>query len=294
MPVLEASCATPPKTRFETRPLTPYLGVEVSGFTFTDDPDPAVIREIQALADHHLVLLIRDQAVAEGPQVAVSQMLGTVIPPVEPAFTSATNKWILRLGNVGMDGQKLALDDPGTQFTYAPEKWHSDGSYKPVPNYLTMLHALEIPPEGGETWFASMAAAYQALPDKTKAQIAGKQMGHPYPNSGKTVKGWKGTELEVQLHPLVREIPGGQKALFLSPFGGKIVGMDQPESDELVRELFDFATGGAFTYRHQWRLGDTLIWNNRGLVHSAQPWDRVRHRRLLQRTELADSHGYHQ
>ncbi|MFS0736614.1 TauD/TfdA family dioxygenase [Sphingomonas sp. 1P06PA] len=280
--------------RFATRPLTPNLGVEVSGFTFSVDPHADDIAEIRALADQHLVVLFRDQTLAEDAQVAVSQALGTVIPPVEEAFTSTSNPLILRLGNVDMEGNKLAPDDPGTMFTYAPERWHSDGSYKPIPNYLTMLHALEIPPEGGETWFSSMAAAYKALPEETRRKIDGREMEHPYPNSGKAVKGWTGRAIEVVRHPLVRQIPGGDKALFLSPFGGRIIGMDPEESDALVKELFDFATSGAFSYHHQWRLGDTLMWNNRGLVHTARPWDRVHHRRLLQRTELSDAGGYRQ
>jgi alpha-ketoglutarate-dependent taurine dioxygenase len=268
------------------------VGVEVSGFRFSASPDVEEMREIQLLADRHFVLLFRDQKVSETAHVAFSTALGPVIPPVEPAFTSPSNPLILHLGNLDAQGNKLAPDDPATLFTYAPEKWHSDGSYKPIPNYLTMLHALEIPPEGGETWFASMVAAYEALPPETKAMIAGKIMEHPYPNSGKQVKGWQGTRIEVTQHPLVRHLPEGQKALFVSPFGGKIVGMKQEASDALVKRLLDFATSGAFTYQHQWRLGDTLLWNNRGLVHTARPWDRVKHRRLMQRTEVSDVQGY--
>jgi alpha-ketoglutarate-dependent 2,4-dichlorophenoxyacetate dioxygenase len=286
------STAANASTRFATRPLTPLVGVQVMGFQFSTTPDQEQMREIQALADRHLILLFRDQQVGETAHVAFSQALGQVIPPVEKAFTSPSNPLILHLGNVDAQGNKLAADDPGTMFTYAPEKWHSDGSYKPIPNYLTMLHALEIPPEGGETWFASMVAAYEALPAATQALIADLKMEHPYPNSGKQVKGWQGTRIEVTQHPLVRRLPDGQKALFVSPFGGQILGMEKPRSDALVNELLSFATSGPFTYKHQWRLGDTLVWNNRGLVHQAQTWDRARHRRLLQRTEVSDIHGY--
>ncbi len=291
MSVTTQSQISAPETRFKTQPLTPALGVVVEDFEFTEQPDPNDIRDLQALADHHLLLLFRDQSISETAQVAVSEALGTLIPPVEPAFTSTTNPWILRLGNVGMDGQTLEPDSPATQFTYAPERWHSDGSYKPVPNYLTILHGLELPPEGGQTWFSSMVAAFEALPEETRERIGSLSMEHPYPNSGKTVAGWTGRELEVQKHPMVRNLPGGQKALFLSPFGGKVDGMSQEESDKFVGELYDFATSGPFSYHHSWTLGDTLIWNNRGVIHTARPWDRVRHRRLLQRTELADSHN---
>jgi taurine dioxygenase len=287
-----STAAASARTHFETRPLTSLVGVQVMGFEFSASPDPQQMRAIQALADRHLILLFRAQQVSEAAHVAFSQALGQVIPPVEKAFTSPSNPLILHLGNVDAYGSKLAADDPGTMFTYAPEKWHSDGSYKPIPNYLTMLHALEIPPEGGETWFSSMVAAYEALPAATQALIADKKMEHPYPNSGKQVKGWQGTRIEVTQHPLVRLLPDGQKALFVSPFGGQILGMERQASDALVNELLGFATSGQFTYKHQWQLGDTLVWNNRGLVHQAQTWDRARHRRLLQRTEVSDIHGY--
>jgi alpha-ketoglutarate-dependent taurine dioxygenase len=276
----------------QTRPLLPNIGVEVIGHDFSVPPGASRTQEILALADRHLVLLFRNQRISETEHVKFTEALGPIIPPVEPSFASTTNPMLLRLGNIDMSGNKLPVDSAATQFTYAPERWHSDGSYKPIPNYLSILHALEIPPVGGETWFASMAAAYEALSDDMKAKIGDLRMEHPYPNSGKTVEGWQGRKLDVVVHPLVRQIPGGQKALFVSPFGGQIVGIDQGESDRLVRELLDFATSGSFTYKHQWRLGDTLMWNNRGLVHTARPWDRVAHRRLLQRTEISDAHGY--
>jgi taurine dioxygenase len=278
----------------KTRPLLPNIGVEVIGHDFSQPIDAERAQGILALADQRLVLLFRGQKLTEAQHVSFTEALGPMIPPVESSFTSTTEPMLLRLGNVDMDGNRLPVDAPGTQFTYGPERWHSDGSYKPIPNYLSILHGLEIPPEGGETWFASMAAAYRALSSDMKARIAKLRMGHPYPNSGKKIQGWQGRELEVVVHPLVREIPGGQKALFVSPFGGRIVGMEPVESDALVSELLTFATSGQFTYKHTWQLGDTLMWNNRGLVHTARPWDRVAHRRLLQRTEISDAYGYRQ
>ena len=285
------SSAKNPSSRFETRPLHEHLGLEVIGFDFSAKIDSAAIEELRQLADHHLVLLIRGQKLVENDQVAVAEAIGPLIVPVEPKFTSTTNSMILRLGNIDMQGKTLLPDDPATKFTYAPEKWHSDGSYKVNPNYLSILHGVEIPPEGGETWFASMVAAYEALPQNLKKLIADKKMEHPYPYSGMKVKDWKGTEIEVVTHAMVRNIPGGLKALYLSPFSGHILGMPADESDALVKELMEFATGGQFTYKHQWQQYDTLIWNNRGLVHTARPWDRVKHRRLVQRVEIARAHS---
>lgn len=200
---------------------------------------------------------------------------------------------LLHLGNVDMKGHKLPADDPFTSYVDAAEPWHSDGSFKPIPTYLTILHALEIPPERGDTGYASMVAAYEALPQEKKGLLAGKQKSHPYPNSQLKVKDWDGVKIEASVHPVVRELPDGRKALFLAnPFSdGQILSMDSAKSAALAKELLEFATSGPFTYVHKWQLGDTLIWINRGVVHSARGWDRVNHRRLLQRSEVSDSNA---
>jgi len=282
------------QTRLGTRPLHEHFGVEVIGFDFSAAVTPELAREILDLADRHFLLLFRGQRVTEAQHVAFSAALGPIIPPVERAFASATNPMLLRLGNVDMDGNQLPADSAVTKYNDAAEPWHSDGSFKPEPNYLTVLHALEVPPVRGDTGFVSMVAAYEALPAATKAALAGRRMTHPYPNRSLKVKDWKGVDLDVVAHPVVREIPGGRRSLFLAnPFSdGRILDLAPEESERLVKELLGFATSGPFTYIHRWRLGDTLMWNNRGLVHSAQGWDRVRHRRLLQRSEVSAAHPH--
>lgn len=281
-------------TELKTRPLHDKFGIEVIDFDLGRALSTDEAQRIVELADRHLILLFRGQEVSEEQQVAFSQALGPVIPPVEAAFASTRNPMILRLGNVDMAGNKLADDAPATKYNDAAEDWHSDGSFKAKPNYLTTLHGLEIPPERGETWYASMVAVYEALSDDTKALIADKAMYHPYPSQNNKVKGWEATKFEPAIHPLVRELPDGQKALFLAhpTSGGKILGMDPEESDRLTRELMAFATSGPFTYQHKWQHSDFLIWNNRGLIHSARGWDRAKYRRLLQRTELATAHEF--
>jgi alpha-ketoglutarate-dependent taurine dioxygenase len=133
-----------------------------------------------------------------------------------------------------------------------------------------------------------MVAALAALPAETKALLRGKQMEHPYVHGNSKIKDWKGKALPPAIHPVIRTLPDGREALFLSSYeGGRILGMAQQESDRIVAELFEFATQPKFVYKHQWRLSDTLIWNNRGVIHQAQYYDR-KYRRLLQRTEIGD------
>lgn len=278
----------------QTQPIHPLFGVEILNYDLSQPLSPDRAKQFVDLADRHLILLFRGQHISEEQHVEFSRALGPLTPPVEPAFTSRRNPMILRLGNVDLQGNKLPDDDPVTRYNDAAEDWHSDGSFKEEPNYLTTLHGLEIPPERGETWYVSMVAAYAALSDEMKARIADLKMTHPYPSQNNKVKDWEATKFEAAIHPLVRQLPGGQTALFLAhpKSGGKIVGMDPDESDSLAQELLDFAVSGPFTYQHKWQLHDTLIWNNRGLVHSARGWDRTRYRRLLQRTELSDSHVF--
>ncbi|MCW1432268.1 TauD/TfdA dioxygenase family protein [Novosphingobium sp. JCM 18896] len=276
------------------RPLHDLFGVEVSGVDFSKPIPDATAREILDLADRYFVLLFKGGHLSEPQHVAFTQALGPIIPPVERAFASTSNDMLLRLGNVAMDGSKLPDDSAAANYGDAGEPWHSDGSFKTEPNYLTILHALEIPPERGDTWYASTVAAYEALPDATKARIAGLEMSHPYPSQHKKTADWKAQQFEEVHHPLARPIPGGKTALFLAhpKSNGKISGISSEESDALLAELYEFMTDERFIYKHKWELGDTLLWNNRGVVHSARGWDKARHRRLLQRSETAAARSF--
>ncbi len=267
-----------------TRPLHPEFGVEVSGVDFSRPMTQPVADRIRALADEHFLLLFRGQKLPEDQHVALTGMMGSPIMPAEAAFTSPASPLILFLGNVGRNGEHLAPDEPMTVYFKAAEFWHSDGDYKEKPNYLTILHSLEIPPEGGDTWFASMVAACEALPAEMKDLLADRRMEHPY--RGKvSVKGWNGRDLPTVSHPVLRPLPDGRTSLFLCP-EGRIEALDEDVSHALVPMLFAHATQDRFVYVHKWKVGDTLIWNNRGLIHQAQTYDKVRHRRLLQRTEI--------
>ncbi|NWK97431.1 hypothetical protein DM806_17505 [Sphingobium lactosutens] len=270
----------------KVRPL-PRFGVEVEGVDISQPLNQSARNKILYLADNELLLVFRNQPLNEDQFVAFSEALGNLIPVPEERLRSLTNPLVHRIGNVGKAGETLLDDDPETQVTYAAELWHSDGSYKPVPNYLTALTTVEVPPVGGGTMFASMVAAYEALPQERKAFLADKAMEHPYPGNSKKVKDWEGVRHEVVAHPIVRELPNGKRALFFSPWGGGIVGMSEEKGRALLKELLDFSTGPEFVHEHSWRPGDTVLWNNRGLLHAGSGWDRKKYRRLLLRTEFS-------
>jgi len=275
-------------TTLTTRPLTGMLmfGTEILDFDVHAQHAQATYDGIKALADERLLLLIRARPMTEEQHVALSSGLGVPDRPVDGSWTSVRNPMILRLGNVAQDGRHLAPTAPQTAYAREAENWHSDGSFRPMPNYLTVLHSLEIPPEGGDTHFASMVAAFDALDLATKKLLRTLQMEHPYPHKDVVIKDWQGQSIKSSTHPVVRSLPDGREALFLS-IRGRIVGMDPKESATLINSLFAHCTQARFVYAHRWHVGDTLIWNNRGLIHQAQLYD-GRHRRLLQRTEVTE------
>ncbi|MCW5730623.1 MAG: TauD/TfdA family dioxygenase, partial [Alphaproteobacteria bacterium] len=175
-------------------------------------------------------------------------------------------------------------------------EWHSDQSYKPVPALGTLLYGVECPPVGANTEFASMYAAYEALPVAMKARIETRRGVHDYAWAWRTYYKDRAplTEEETRrlppvLHPLVRAHPEtGRKALYLSEgLTRTIEGMDEAEGRALVLELNDFATQPRFVYSHEWRAGDLVFWDNRCLLHRATPAD-ASYRRVMQRTMVQD------
>jgi alpha-ketoglutarate-dependent taurine dioxygenase len=187
------------------------------------------------------------------------------------------------------------LDENGQASNRLPERgnyfWHSDKSYHAIPSLLTMLHAVELPPVGGETQFANTAMAYDALDDATKQRIHGLRAIHSWEasrlqsGSPPATDAQKAERPPVE-HPVVRVHPDtGRLALYLGNHGSHIVGMDFAEGRELLRSLLAHVTRPQFVYTHAWRQGDLVLWDNRCLVHRARPHQGMdQHRRVLHRT----------
>ena len=281
-------------SKLTARPLTPKLGAEIKGYDFTKPPVKAEIEQIKKWIDQYYVVFFRNgKRITEDEQVAFSEAFGPLIPPPEASFTP-TNPWVMRLGNVDKDGNHLKPTDGPSLFAKSAEVWHTDGAYYDQTNYITMAQGVIVAPEGGQTWFASTIEAYDSLDPDTKKFIQDKAMFHPYPHSAKTMdSGYHGTDRKGATHPIVRTLPGGRKSLFLTGFpSAKVVGMSDEESHALQHKLLDHATGPNGTlYKHEWQPYDLLVWNNRGVLHSAQPFDRAKYPRLLVRTEVAHPPG---
>jgi taurine dioxygenase/alpha-ketoglutarate-dependent 2,4-dichlorophenoxyacetate dioxygenase len=276
-----------------TRKLHPNIGIEIRGIDLSQPLDRAQIAEISALWRQYLVLVFPGQSLTETQQMAFSRYFGELDVTVEDDKRSTRNPEILRIGNVGEGGRKLDPDHPIVMYYKAlTTPWHTDGSYRAVPSFASMLHALEVVPEGGETCFANAIAAYETLPQDVKQRIAGKYMVHSYeftryyeprlpPLSAK-----ERADFPPATHPVVRAHADGRKSLYVSGNVAYYVGgMPVEEGKALHRYLLDWVTKPEFVYVHRWKVGDVVLWDNRPTLHRVLPYD-PKYRRVLQRTEV--------
>jgi alpha-ketoglutarate-dependent 2,4-dichlorophenoxyacetate dioxygenase len=180
-------------------------------------------------------------------------------------------------------------------YQLANRLWHTDSSFKKVPGRYSLLHARIIPPVGGETEFADLRAAYDALPEDMKAKLDGLQAMHSLLHSNRQL-GLPDFSEEEQAamppaqRPLVWRHPGSQrKTLYLASHASHIVGWQVPESRVLLNDLIEFATQREFVYRHRWETGDLVMWDNRCTMHRVRPYEEARYRRELRRVMVQDS-----
>lgn len=259
------------------RPFDAALGAEVTGVRLSPESSDEMIAAVRRALLDHLVLVIRDQDLDAGAQVAFSRRFGTLVRRIQGDFLHPEHPDVLVLSNRKEKGVYV-----GATPTYAGFTWHADLTYAERPSMGSMLHALEAPEEGGDTAFANMYAAYETLPEATRSRIDGLQAVHirdrrKNPRAQLTkdfdrdAEAYYGIPVPDSLHPMVRTHPEtGRKALFVNPrFTVAIDGMDDAEAQPLLDELFAHQSRDAFVYRHKWRRGDLVFWDNRCTIHLA-------------------------
>jgi taurine dioxygenase len=271
-------------------PLSNALGAEVRGIDLGAQLDDATFATIHRAFLDHCLLVFRDQHLTPEQHIAFSRRFGPLTEHVIDQFLLPGYPQILRISNKkDQRGETLGLADAGRY-------WHSDLSYAAKPSLGSLLYALEIPPagKGGDTLFANLRKAYEALPAATKARLDG--VKGVYMASRKRIRDDSRIRLSEQqdsatppvVHPIVRTHPEtGRKALYVNPgHTDHIVGMDADESRALLDALFEHAAGEAFVYRHKWSLHDLVFWDNRSLMHIADPalpgYDRHMHRTTVE------------
>lgn len=283
-----------PRQSFEIRPLAGHVGAEIIGLDLRlplNDQDFASIH--RAHLDHHVVVF-RDQRITPQQQIDFSRRFGVLQIHVLKQFLLAGHPEILSVSNIVENGQPVGLGDAG-------KYWHSDLSYKELPSLGSMLHAQELPSEGGDTLFADMHRAWDTLPSALREAVEGRQAVHSYTarySEGKNAANWRPTLTAEQLaqvvtvtHPVVRTHPeNGRKALFVSEgFTTHIVGLPEDESRDLLQQLYAHSVREDNVYRHQWQAHDMVFWDNRSLIHLAAGCPDHLRRKLYRTTIQGDA-----
>ena len=277
-------------------PLHPVFAAECSGVDIGQPLDPDTAGAIQRGMDQYAVLVFRRATpLTTEQQIGFTRSLGELEPPykkINPEEgTRLDNPRLSDISNLGPGDRILARDDRKRLFQLGNQLWHSDSSYKTIPARYSALCAHVIPPEGGDTEFADMRAAWDMLDARTQEKVRDLVAEHSRIFS-KGALGFRFTKDEERAfapvrQPLVRRHPSsGRLSLFLSSHAGRIVGWPVPEAMMLLRELTEHATQREFVYRHRWRVGDLVMWDNQATMHRARRFDDEKYPRDLRRTTL--------
>ena len=270
--------------------LSPYTGVEVRGADLTEPLHSSLREQLSRAFIAHSVLVIRDQRLDAPQFLAAMQNFGEIFPQHNPRFAVRECPLVHYISN------QDKLEDGSV---YIPgEGYHTDHSNDPVPPKATALHAVKLPAAGGDTQFVNMHEAYEGLADAVRRRIDGRMARHVYQSrySERRLPQLPGERRKTVgtasvLHPLVRTHPeSGRKALYINPIRiEEIVGMETGQALALLDELLAHSMQPRFEYRHKWQPGDTVIWDNRCLLHKANgdyPVSQVRYLyRLMLRGE---------
>ena len=276
------------------RQLHKHFVGEVCGLDLRQALTPEQAREIEAAIDKYAVLVFHGQDITDVQQLAFALNFGerenarggTVTRKEDYRLDSGLND----VSNLGKDGQPLPRDHRTHLFNLGNCLWHSDSSFRVIPAKYSLLSARVVNPKGGNTEFADMRAAYDALDDETKAEIENLICEHSlmYSRGSLGMVDYSDEEKEMfkpVLQRLVRTHPAhGRRSLYLSSHAGKIVGMSVPEGRLLLRDLTEHATQPEFVYVHKWTVHDLVIWDNRQTVHRVRRYDQSQPRDMRRAT----------
>ena len=272
--------------------LTPAFAAEIGGVDVTRPVDDRTWGEIRAAFDEHSVLVFHGAALDDETQIAFSTRFGPL--EVTKSINPAAGTPFARQSNLNIrTGEVIPPDDRRMIYQLANMLWHSDSSFKPVPSLCSLLSGRIVPPEGGNTEFASGRAAYPALPDTMKRRVENLIVVHDYSWSRDQVRPGFFTAEERAVyppvrHPLVRTNPvNGRKSLFLGAHASHIEGLSLEDGRALLKELLAHVSQPQFVYSHRWAEGDLVVWDNRCVLHRATPYDSRRYQRLMQRTTIS-------
>jgi len=272
-------------------PVSDAIGAEVRGLNLSQPIDAATAGTLGEAWNDHLVLLFRDQKLEPQQFVDFSRTFGDLDEtPLDKDGKMMVDgiPELLIISNLEIDGE------PVGSLGNLECEWHTDMSYNPEPPKGSGLYALEVPSEGGDTGFINMEHAYETMPENLKDEIEGKRIKHDatHNSAGQRRQGMPDptdlTKSPGAYHPIIRTHPdSGKKSLFLGRRASAYVeGLSLDASESLLDRLWAHCTQDQFTWHHQWRVGDLVLWDNRAAMHRRDPFD-TNTRRLMHRTQIS-------
>jgi alpha-ketoglutarate-dependent 2,4-dichlorophenoxyacetate dioxygenase len=275
------------------KPVTPDFVAEISGLDLAQPLNSAARDAIEAAINRYAIVVFHDQKLTDEQQIDFARHFGPIHSSAQKARHTGikhriAGNDIADISNLDGDGNVLEANSKRRLDWLANRLWHTDASFRAIPGALSLLYAHVIPDEGGDTEFADLRAAYDALPDKAKTQLDGLVAIHSiwHSRGQLDVNRSKYTEEELASLPpvpqrLVRRHPGShRKTLYLAAHASHIEGMPVPDGRLLLMDLMEHATRPQFVHAHKWRQGDLVIWDNRCTMHRARPFDTTKVRDL--------------
>lgn len=269
-------------------PLSTTGAAEIVSLDLSRPLPPATVTAIRRALGDFPVLAFRNQSLSKAQQAAFSAQFGDLEGHIGKLSDGSTFPLVHTLTNLDAAGNVVNMDVAKLNWF-----WHTDKSYHAVPSFVTILHALEVTPEGGETQFSNAHLAWAALPPAMQARLDGRQAVHDWVasriNSGTSpATPAQRRERPPVTHPLVRtHSETGRKSLYIGVHVSHVVGLPEGESTALIAELTRHIGKPEFLYTHRWAKGDVVMWDNRALHHRAlDNYDMAAHRRVLNRTVI--------
>jgi alpha-ketoglutarate-dependent 2,4-dichlorophenoxyacetate dioxygenase len=277
--------------------ITPSFAAEVADVDLSRPLAADNLAAIRAAFTKYAVLVFPDQHFDDDSQLDFARNFG----PLEVTVSKVRKDHKLRLhenladvGNLDAENRIRAANDRQRLYNLGNRIWHTDSSFKRLPAYCSMLHARSIPPIGGQTEFADMRAAYDALPEATQRRVAGLVAEHSIMHSRAKLGFTDFDESEREAFKPVpqvlvrRLLDSGRMSLYIASHIGAIRGMADAEARQLVEELTAHATQRQFVYGHRWRVNDLVIWDDRCTMHRGMDFDDQRYARDMRRATVSD------
>ncbi len=281
----------------EYRELHPTFAAEAGPLDLRDIESEEVLESIREGMDRYAVLVFRDQRLSNEEQLAFATRLDGELHRKTGSAVLQKSRFgdeaLTDVSNVGPDGGLLESESRKRLYSLANRLWHTDASFQDPRGRYSMLAALVVPEVAADTEFADMRTAWDTLPEATKASLEGLRVHHSIAYSRQTL-GFEFSEeerdrLKGAVHPLVLTNPrNGRRSLYLASHASRILDRPVPDGRLLLRDLVEHATRPELVYRHSWRNGDFVIWDNRATMHRARPFEDTAHRREMRRVTTLD------